>query len=201
MICARRSLPAPQTGRRVSFLAFLPLAPTLLLAAFLLGVFDTATLSLFPLYGLRRGLDEATASYLLGVLIAGNIVLQFPLGWLADVVGRRRVLNACALATALGALVLPAAMGTPWQWPLVLVWGTAGFGIYTLALADLGDRFTGSALLAGTAALTAMFGLGGIAGPILGGAAMQHFGPEGLPIMLAGAYGLLLVVSVIRGQR
>ena len=111
------------------------------------------------------------------------------------------MLNACALATALGALVLPAAMGTPWQWPLVLVWGTAGFGIYTLALADLGDRFSGSALLAGTAALTAMFGLGGIAGPTLGGAAMQHFGPEGLPIMLAVAYGLLLVVSVIRGRR
>jgi hypothetical protein len=30
---------------------------------------------------------------------------------------------------------------------------------------------------------------------------MQHFGPEGLPVMLAGAYGLLLVVSVIRGRR
>ena len=166
-----------------------------------LGLVLSAPLSLFPLYGPRRGLDEATASYLLGVLIAGNIVLQFPLGWLADVVGRRRVLSACALATVLGALVLPAAIGTPWQWPLVPVWGTAGFGIYTLALADLGDRFTGAELLAGTAALTAMFGLGGIAGPTLGGAAMQHFGPEGLPVMLAGAYGLLLVVSVIRGRR
>ena len=70
-----------------------------------------------------------------------------------------------------------------------------------LMLADLGDRFTGAELLAGTAALTAMFGLGGIAGPTLGGAAMQHFGPEGLPALLAGAYGLLLVVSVIRGRR
>ena len=201
MICARRTLPAFEAERRSSFLAFLPLAPTLLLAAFLLGVFDTATLSLFPLYGLGRGLDEATASYLLGVLIAGNIVLQFPLGWLADTVGRRHVLNACALLTALGALVLPVAMGTLWQWPLVLIWGTTGFGIYTLALADLGDRFTGSELLAGTAALTAMFGLGGIAGPTLGGAAMQHFGPEGLPALLAAAYGLLLAVSVIRGRR
>jgi MFS family permease len=201
MVCARRTLPAFQAERRSSFLAFLPRAPTLLLAAFLLGVFDTAVLSLFPLYGLGRGLDEATASYLLGVLIAGNIVLQFPLGWLADTLGRRRVLNACALLTALGALVLPFVMGTPWQWPLVLVWGTAGFGIYTLALADLGDRFTGSELLAGTAALTAMFGLGGIAGPSLGGAAMEQFGPEGLPALVAVAYGLLLVVSVIRGQR
>ena len=201
MVCARRTLPAFQAERRSSFLAFLPRAPTLLLAAFLLGVFDIATLSLFPLYSLQRGLDEATASYLLGVLIAGNIVLQFPLGWLADVVGRRRVLNACAFSTALGALVLPAAMGTFWQWPLVLIWGTAGFGIFTLALADLGDRFTGSELLAGTAALTAMFGLGGIAGPSLGGAAMERFGPEGLPALVAVAYGLLLVVSVIRGQR
>ena len=201
MIFARRSLPPFQAERRASFLAFLPLAPTLLLAAFLLGVFDTSTLSLFPLYGLGRGLDEGTASYLLGVLIVGNVVLQFPLGWLADIFGRRRALNACALLTALGALTLPAARGTFWQWPLVLVWGTTGFGIYTLALADLGDRFTGSELLAGTAALTAMFGLGGIAGPTLGGAAMDQFGPEGLPALVGIAYALLLVVSLIRGRR
>lgn len=201
MLAARRQVPSSRMEHRSSFLAFLPLAPTLLLAAFLLGVFDTATLSLMPLYGLARGLDAGTASYLLGVLIAGNIVLQFPLGWLADVLGRRRMLNACAFLTALGALALPAAMGTFWQWPLVLVWGTTGFGIYTLALADLGDRFTGSQLLAGTAALTAMFGLGGIAGPSLGGAAMQQFGPEGLPALVAIAYGLLFVVSVMRGRR
>ncbi len=201
MLAAQRSLPAFRSGHRASFLAFLPRAPTLLLAAFLLGVFDTAILSLFPIYGLDRGLDEASASYLLGVLIAGNIVLQFPLGWMADAFGRRRVLNACALLTALGALALPAVMGTPWQWPLVLIWGTTGFGIYTLALADLGDRFTGSELLAGTAALTAMFGLGGIAGPSLGGAAMERFGPEGLPALVAVAYGLLLAVSLYRGRR
>lgn len=201
MLAARRHIPAIRVERQASFLAFLPQAPTLLLAAFLFGVFDTATLSLFPLYGLSRGLDEATASYLLGVLIAGNIVLQFPLGWLADRLGRRRVMSACALATAFGALLVPAAIGTPWQWPLVVIWGTTGFGIYTLALADLGDRFTGAELLAGTAALTAMFGLGGIAGPSLGGAAMQHFGPEGLPALLAGAYALLFVVSVFRSRR
>lgn len=201
LLSARRSVPSPRLEERASFLAFLPLAPTLLLAGFLFGVFDTATLSLFPLYGLRQGLDEAGASYLLGALIAGNIVLQFPLGWLADRLGRRPVLTACALLTCLGALALPAAIATPWQWPLVLIWGTTGYGIYTLALAELGDRFTGGQLLAGTAALTAMFGLGGIAGPTLGGGAMEQLGPHGLPLVLGVAYALLAAVSILRSRR
>ncbi len=201
LLNARRSVPAARLEERVSFLSFLPLAPTLLMAAFLFGVFDTASLSLFPLYGLRQGLDEAGASYLLGAMIAGNIVLQFPLGWLADRFGRRPMLIACALATCLGSAVLPVAIATPWQWPLVLIWGTTGFGIYTLALAELGDRFQGATLLAGTAALTAMFGLGGITGPTLAGAAMDAFGPHGLPLVLGITYALLAAVSILRGRR
>ena len=201
LLSARRSIPAPPTEGRASFLAFLPLAPALLAAAFIFGVFDTAAMALLPLYGLRKGLDEATASYLLGALIAGNVALQFPLGWLADKTERRGVMIACAGIALLGGLLLPAAIDTFWRWPLVVVWGTAAFGVYTLALVELGDRFTGSRLLAGTAAFTAMFGLGGIAGPALAGAAMERFGPDGLPWVLAGAYGALTLLATARRRR
>jgi MFS family permease len=201
LLSARRSIPAPPPEAHTSFLAFLPLAPALLVAAFAFGIFDTAVMALLPLYGLRKGLDEATASYLLGALIAGNIALQFPLGWLADKTDRRAVMIACALVALLGALLLPAAIGNLWRWPLVVVLGTASFGVYTLALAELGDRFTGSRLLAGTAALTAMFGLGGILGPALAGAMMERLGPDGLAWTLAATFGALLLIATARRRR
>lgn len=198
LLGARRGLPPPRIETRASVFQFLALAPTLLVTAFVFGLFDTATMGLLPLYGVRKGLDQASASYLLGALIAGNLALQFPLGWLADRTSRRAVMTACIALTAAGALLMPGLVDTPWRWPLVVVVGTTAFGTYTLALARLGDRFSGAALLAGTAALTAMFGLGGIAGPALGGAAMDALGPDGLPLLLAAAYGLLALLAVAR---
>ena len=40
-----------------------------------------AVLTLLPLYGLRAGFDQQTAVTLLVVFTAGNLLLQYPLGW------------------------------------------------------------------------------------------------------------------------
>ena len=190
LIAERSAVPAQNLEERPSIWSFLPLAPALLLAVGVFAVIDTSVMSLFPLYGLRNGLDETTTAYALTVLIAGNILLQFPIGWLSDQVGRRVVMIACALITGVGGLILPHVVQSPWLWPLVFVWGSTGFGVYTMALAELGDRFTGSRLLTGTAAFAVMWGVGGIAGPALVGGAMEVAGPNGLPYSLAACFFL-----------
>ena len=149
------------------------------------GLTPRAMGSAHPLYAPYRAFETADGWIALGTSNEAN--------W-------RRLLDALDLP-ALGGLLLPAAIDTFWRWPLVVVWGTAAFGVYTLALVELGDRFTGSRLLAGTAAFTAMFGLGGIAGPALAGAAMERFGPDGLPWVLAGAYGALMLLATARRRR
>jgi hypothetical protein len=58
-------------------------------------------------------------------------------------------------------------------------------GIYTVALTVLGERFSGSRLVAGNAAFSFVWGLGGITGPALGGAAIDWAGLNGLPMMIA----------------
>ena len=198
LLAARGAVGGPKDEAHASFMAFFKLAPTLLIAVGVLGLFDASILTLFPLYGLRKGLDEATAVNALGVLIAGNIVLQYPIGWLADHAPRRAVMVGCAALTALGSLLLPVAFDTLFLWPLLFVWGSTAFGVYTLAMTELGDRFSGAMLLAGSAAFAAMWGLGGILGPPLGGAAMEAFGPDGLPLMLFVSYAALAVLGFLR---
>ncbi|WP_162913122.1 MFS transporter [Rhodospirillaceae bacterium SYSU D60014] len=186
---SRGAIPVPKREAQASLLHFLTRAPTLLAAVAAFGVFDAATLSLLPLYGLRNGLDEATTAYALGVLIAGNVFLQYPLGWLADRLPPRALMAGCAVATVLGSLLLPAVIASPLLlWPLLFLWGGAAFGVYTLALAELGHRFSGALLLAGAAAFSAIWGAGAILGPPLAGLAMEHLGPDGLPVTLGLAY-------------
>jgi MFS family permease len=106
---------------------FLPLAPVLLAAVAMFGLFDQATLSLLPAYGLSHGLSVAVSAAALGVLNVGNVVLQVPIGWLADRLPRRHVLAGCAAATVAGCAALPVAVTTPWLlWPLLFVWGGRG---------------------------------------------------------------------------
>lgn len=198
LLVVRRTAPAFEQESGVSLWTFLPLAPALLMAVIIIAIFDQATLSFLPLYGLHYGLSQATVAYALGVLIIGNVFLQFPIGWLADRLPRRSLLLACTLVALLGSLLLPLVMTRPvLLWPMLFIWGGVGFGIYTMALVELGDRFSGALLLAGNAAFALMWGIGGMIGPPLTGSAMTWLGPNGLPVTLALSFGLFagLVVS------
>lgn len=173
-------------------LAFMPKAPILLAAVFIFAVFDAATLSLIPVYGVRLGYDLSASSNMLTVLIVGNVILLLPIGWLIDHRDRRSVLAGLGAATLALLLVLPLVAGTWIQWPVLFMVGATGYGIYTCALAILGDRYTGHQLIAGSSSFATMWGSGALAGSLIAGGAMQAMGPHGLPLSLAVCFGIFL---------
>lgn len=176
------------------------LAPLALGAILVFGLIETSAFALLPIYGLALGYEEAGAAFLLTLLIAGNILFQLPIGWLADRVRRDRVLIGCAVVSALGVLVWPAALDTPvLGWPLLVVTGGVLGAMYMLSMALLGQRFRGTDLAVANTAFVLMYQLGAMAGPALGGVAMRGLGPHGLPLLLAAALGTFVVLALIRG--
>ena len=135
-------------------------------------------------------------SALLSMMIAGNIAMQVPLGLLAERLTARLVRLACVSLTVLGCMLLPLLIETPLIWPMIFVWGAVSYGIYTMSIIELGERFTGSTLVAGNAAFSLMWGVGGIAVPPLAGSAMDILGAGGLPITLGLLCLALAVASV-----
>ncbi|MEA2780215.1 MAG: hypothetical protein QOK29_1759 [Rhodospirillaceae bacterium] len=164
------------------------------------GLLDFALFTLLPIYGLHRGLDESAAVQMLSLFVGGNVLLQFPIGWLADHCSRRGTLVACALVVLAGALLLPVAIDQPWLLgPLVFVWGGASLGIYTLGLGLLGDGFPRAHLAAANVALIMAYEIGSASGPTLAGSAMDLLGPQGLIITVAaGALVLLPLLAFMR---
>ncbi len=195
LLPVRRRVPAFDREEHASIRAFARAAPLLLVAVGIMALFDSAVLALMPVYGLRVGLEEATAALAVGVLVSGNVLFQFPMGWLADRFPRRLLMAACVVATILGAALLPWAVGHPLLlWPLLFLWGAVAFGIYPVIMAELGDRFTGAMLLAGNAGFAVMWGVGGMIGAPVAGGLMEQIGPNGLPLTLAAFYGAFLVM-------
>ncbi|MYD75018.1 MAG: MFS transporter [Gammaproteobacteria bacterium] len=170
-------------------------APILLGCVLVFSLFDAATLSLLPVYGIRYGLDISTSALVLTALVIGNTVFQFPVGWLADRFPHRTVLAGCASLAAIMLGLLPIVMATPWMWPVLVLAGTAGYGIYTVSLASLGSRFDGIELINGSASFAMVWGIGALVGSMSGGWSMMLYGPDGLPWHLALVH-LLLVLGL-----
>lgn len=177
---------------------FARLAPALLLAVIVSAAAQQSTYSLMPVFGAAYGLAEATLAAIVTALSIGNIVLQIPLGLMAERAGARTMIVACAFATGSCALLLPVLISTPAIWPVLVVMGGVGYGVYTMALVELGERFRGSTLVAGNAAFALMWGAGGIVGPPTAGVLMQAIGPLGLPVVIAGLSAILIVSVILR---
>jgi MFS family permease len=168
-------------------------APLVMLAALVAGLVESADLTLLPLFGLRGGFGERTALLLLAVFMAGNVVLQVPIGLLADRFGRRRLLGVCALVSALGPLLLQPFFATPGLlWPLLFVWGGTLYAFYSQGVAILGAQFPPALLATANTVFVMVYCLGGVIGPSAGGFALDRWPTHGLPVLLSSAALLLL---------
>jgi MFS family permease len=180
-------------------LAFFLRAPFIMTAVALYGVFESTTFALLPIWGVRIGLDAARAATTLTAIGLGSLVLQVPIGWLSDTLARRTLLRFCGAAGLVGALIVPLLAGGDLALYVALfVWGGAAAGIYPLALGIAGERFRGAELIGVNAALIIAYGLGSLAGPALGGAAMDLWNPHGLLAALALLFAGLLLATLRR---
>jgi MFS family permease len=168
-------------------------APIVMLAALVAGLVESADLTLLPLFGMHAGLDERAALLLVAVFMAGNVVLQVPIGLLADRYGRRTLLGVCAAASCIGPLLLQASLGTPLLlWPLLFVWGGTLYAFYSQGVALLGEEFAAEDLASANTLFVMVYCLGGVIGPSAGGVAMDLWPSRGLPVLLSGAALLML---------
>lgn len=191
--------PAVEGKAGFGVLGFARIAPTLCAAVLLFALLDSSAAGMLPLFGLRHGFSEATAAMMISVAIAGSIVFQYPIGWLADRVSRSLLLLACGCGILLSGLSIPFLVSVPTLLGLaLLLLGAAGGGAYTVSLVLIGQRFKGSDLVTANAAVGVLWGIGGLAGPPLAGVGMRLWNPNGLPLTWALAAGLFLALFMYR---
>jgi len=183
------------------FFGFVRRAPLLLFAVCAATLFDNVLIAFFTIFGMRHGVELAVASRILGFGIICNTLLFYPMGWLADHWSRQGVVVLTASLTVVLALSMIALIATPLIWVVIVLLTASAFGVYVVALATMGDSFKGPDVIAGSAAFAAMWGVGGLIGPPLAGAAIDSFGINAMPVTLASFYVILLVGLALNGGR
>jgi len=201
IIAIARDLPDVSHGNAPeSAIRMILVAPVLLAAVAVTAGFEQGALSLLPIYAGEHGFSEENAAWLLTVMIGGSIAVTPIAGWMAERIGARRSMVWLAATAALGAPLLTLLVETPFVWVYIALWGGTYFGIYTVALVEAGERFSGPSLVALNAAIGIMWGIGGLTGGPASGAAMDLFGPEALPAMFTLLFGALAVAAWLRSR-
>ena len=182
-------------GKTEPLARYVLLAPVAMFGYFVFAAGDAMLLTFLPIYAAGLGVGEVDAIRLLTVLAVGSMAMQYPVGWLAD-----RVSN-YAIAAAMGAILLAGSAALPWALPLPAIsivfmffYGGALGALYTISLVLLGRRFKGADLSAASAMLAVMFCIGSFIWPSAGGAALDRFGGDAMPVSLIVAYALFLAV-------
>jgi len=183
----------PETLGNSLKLAALPIMATVLNAAV-----EVLGMNFLSLYAIKLGWSESASALLISVLMFGAILLQLPIGWLADRVDRLKLRTSLAFIAAALAFVWPHILAFHLlSYVMLFIWGGIFVGIYTVAITWVGERFKGGQLAGIYAAMSVAWGAGALAGPLLGGFAMT-FSLHGLP-WLTGALCLVFALLSLSG--
>lgn len=197
-----RTAPRIRVDRESGFAAVVVAAPLAMFAAFACGLGEQVAFSFLPVYAVGAGVPAGTGALWLSAFVLGNVILQWPIGWLADHADRRVVLAGCTLASAV--LVIGLAL-IPAQWigtiGVVMLWGGVSFSIYPVGLALLGQRFRGGDIARANTAFSLIYVVGGLVGRPVTGGAMDIFGAPGLGGSLAIFYVAAGLAALIAWRR
>lgn len=188
-----------EKGRSLTL--YLRTATLALVATALNGALEAAGMNLLVLYAMNLGWPEQQATWLLSLLLLGAIILQVPIGWIADRVDRRRLIVSLSGISAVGALIWPLALNEHWvSYLLLFIWGGVFVGIYTVVVTEVGMHFRGAELVGVYSALSVAWGIGALLGPLLAGVAM-YLSVHGLPLLAAVLCGSFSVFALISKSR
>ncbi len=192
--------PAPPTSARLGVREAWRTAPVAVAGSVVAGVTTGSLFALGPVFAAGSGLDAtATAWFMVGV-IAGGMVLQWPLGRLSDRVDRRLVVELVGLATGLSSLALWWVSASP-SLPALVACGAAigafAYVLYPVCLAHLQDLIEPGLLVAASGTLVLVYGLGAAFGGAAGGVVMDA-GIRAFPLWILGFNAGLVLLGVVR---
>lgn len=192
----------PEVGHKQSFgiRKLIQASPTGVVCCFASGLLTGSLYSMLPAYTGAIGFGARELSILLAVGTVAALIIQFPVGYVADHYGRRPVIigtNALAGAVALAIAVAPALSFTGL---LVLFFAMAMFQspLYALGVGQTNDYVDRKDFVRAAAGLLFVWGVGASVGPTLVGLVMDAIGETGLFYYAGVGYGLVALFALYR---
>lgn len=196
--------PAFEAPSSISLLQLYRVSPLGVVGAFGTGMAQATLIGMGAVYAAAVALPVAEISLFMGLVYAGGMLLQWPIGRLSDSLDRRQVLTVTTVVAGTAA-ALAYIVGLDFGlWPLlacVALLGGTCMPLYSLVVAHTNDHLQPAQMVAASSTLYLAVGIGASAGPILASLAMDEIGPEAYFLFLAAVHGGLGVFALYRMTR
>ena len=137
-----------------------------------------------------------------GALYVGGLILQYPIGWASDRLGRRMlVLGLSALGAAATMTAAIFDLGFPALLVIAALMGGVSNPLYSLLVAYTNDYLDRSDMASASAGLIFTNGLGAITGPSITGWMMARVGPSGCFLFMGILFTALSIYAAWRMTR
>jgi len=194
--------PAYETTESVSILQLYRVSPLGVFGMFASGIALGNIFGIGAVYATTIGLSIKEISFFMGSLIIGGFVLQYPIGWLSDVFGRRRII---ILTCSLGAAVF---LGTSTMalegWMIfgrIAVVGGLCLPLYSLCASHTNDYLNPGQMVAASGTLVLVNGAGAAIGSPATAFMMDMIGPHAFFQVNGAALAMICIFAIWRSTQ
>ena len=150
-------------------------------------------------YATKLGMSVAEVANFMAAMMAGGMVIQWPLGRISDLIDRRWVMGAaCILAAGAAAM---ASQHTVASWELYLlafIFGGFTLSLYSLVVALTNDPLRPAEIIPASGTIVMVSGLSSVTGPLMASWLMQTLGLGSFFLVLAAVLLLMAIISIWR---
>ena len=192
--------PKFETPDHVSWRTMYENSPLGVVGCFIVGIAQGALFGMGAVYANEIGMGVADVSLFMAMALAGGVALQWPVGHLSDIFDRRLIITVVTILASIVALVgaLVGEQSTPILLAAIFVFGGLCFPLYSLCIAHSNDHLQPEQMVAASATLVLVLGIGASMGPALAAALMSALGPAGFFWCLCGVHGAIGVFALYR---
>ena len=197
---ADRSNPAPPAPFSFSPKRLWEVSPLASAGAITVGLTTASFRSIGPLYAEGLGLNVADIASFMSAGIIGGVVLQYPLGYLSDIISRRSVLLMSTTGSTVCGLFMVWFAGGSVTLNLVgiFLWGAFTLPLYSLSAAHANDRAKAGEYVQIASGLMFFWAIGASIGPLISAMLVDWYGPAAFFAFVCAMHGAFVLYTILR---
>lgn len=194
--------PEPPQKIKISLISIYHKAPIGVIGIFVSGFANASFYGLAAIFAKNIGLSTAQISLFTGITIMGSFLIQWPLGKLSDIMGRRQIIMmisiiailACASILVITHYHLPYIL----LYPMSILYGGVAFSLYSICSAYTNDLISPQERMHVGSSLIMVMASAAAIGPLITGRIMHHAPIMGLYSTILGLHVFLIIIVLFR---
>ena len=192
--------PVAVSQTKLNLKKLMKVSPLAVVGCFAVGLAGGAFWGVAPVFVQQLGHPILMVSVFMSVVIFSGAVMQWPMGWLSDKIGRRKVLILASFGGMLSGIFL-------WQLAPIssdvmliggMLYGFFAMQVYGMAAAHANDYAKADEFVSISGGLLLIYGIGSVIGPSIAPIVMSFSGPSAMFAFTASVHGALAIYGLYR---